>query len=161
MSKLNLKTLDESAGSIVTAFYYKRRNKDSRFVAPSQTFDFLFMGTYPLQRRVYVWSEGIYICILFSILSNDNRTNVVVVGGMKNSSEKVPSPKFIINNLDWKFIKKDTYPETIHLTNSCVDYIAKQIKNSGGLLCSKFPDSWQLDISSKTLSDSIIINNLT
>jgi hypothetical protein len=162
MSKLRLKKIDESAGSIVTAFFHKKKVEDSRFSAPSQEFDFLYIGTYPLQRRVFVWKEGIYTCILFSLPSNDNKTSLIVVGGMKTSAlEMNMSPKYILANLDWKFTKKDTYPDTLHASNSLINYIANQIKIKSGLICSGFPDGWQLDITSKTLSINVIINNLS
>lgn len=162
MSKLSLKKTNESAGSIVTAFYHKKKEDDFRFTAPSQEFDFLYIGTYPLQRRVYIWKEGAYACILFSVPSNDKMTSIIVVGGMKIlARENNLSPKFILDHLEWKFTKKDSYPDTLHAANALVDYTARQLKMNDGLILSGFPEGWQLDITSKTLSDSTIISNLS
>lgn len=161
MSKLKIRKINESGASVAAkGFWFHPINKPVASINPNDNFDFSYIGTYPLQRKVYVWTEGKYTCILFSVPNADKISSMIVVGGVETATEKILSPAELIKNLEWKYVKLGDYPETYHQTNLVITYIADKIKSAGGLLNSGFPEGWQLDISSSNLSSINIKNKL-
>lgn len=162
MSKLKLNKINESGAAAIVASsgFWFHPVKSQNVSIINNNFEFLYIGTYPLQRRVYVWKEGIYNCILFSTYNSDNISNLIVVAGSEIKTDQIIPPETLIKNLEWKFVKKDAYPKTYYETNSLISYEANKIKLNGGLINSGFPEGWQLDISSKNLSLMSIKNQL-
>ena len=153
MRKLRLKKLDEGGAAIAAAkgFWFHPSDPVEKSITPSKNFDFAYIGTYPLDRQVYVWNEGIYTCILYSTFSSDSSTNIIVIGGSITANEQIRDPKTIISRLNWAVTNPD-YPKTIHESNMKVRYVANNIKLSGNLIKSGILDAWKLDINSKVLS---------
>ena len=152
MRKLKFKKINESGAlAAVRGFWYHPSEKVEKSINPSKNFDFLYLGTYPLDRQVYVWNEGIYTCILYSTFSSDISTHIIAIGGAVTATEQIRDPKTIISKLGWA-VTNPEYPRSIHETNMKVRYIANTIKASGSLIKSGILDAWKLDINSKTLS---------
>jgi hypothetical protein len=162
MSKLKFKKIEESAGAIVSAkgFWYHPCDKIGPSINPTDYFDFLYIGTYPINRQVYIWNEGIFTCILYSVPSTDGETNLIAIGGSEKVLEKNLSPKELIRTQLWTIIKDDTNPKTFHETNLAIRYVASKIRANNGLLHTEFPVGWKVSISSKILSQKSIIDGL-
>ena len=158
----NKHKINESGAAIAAAagMWNHPVSKDNLMTPPSEQFSFLTISNYPLGREAYVWIEGNCTCILFSTTSGDGYSYVAAIGGAKTTSEQLKSPKFLIKNLHWAFVKDTSSSKTIREINSVIRYEADKIKLAGGLLNSRFPNGWKLDISSKMFSLSEIVRNL-
>lgn len=158
MNKLKF-GMNESAGAIVSAkgFWYHPLEKTG--IAPSQQFDFLYIGMYPLNQIVYIWNEGNYTCLLQSVPENSNYR--LVVRGKLKTSEKLYSPKSLIETPCWTFQNESVIVDSIFKSKESVKYFAERIKSNGSLLKTGFPKGWKLDINSKVLSTRIILNGLS
>lgn len=154
--------VNESGAAIAAAagMWNHPVSKDNLMTPPSEQFSFLAISNYPLGREAYVWFEGSCTCILFSTISGDGYSYIAALGGAKTASEQLKSPKFLIKNLHWAFVKDTSSSKTIREVNAVVRYEANKIKLAGGLINSGFPKGWKLDISSKTFSPSEVIRNL-
>ena len=160
MSKLRFKKIEEG-GSVVAArgFYYHPSDPTEDSLASSKDFDFDYIGTYPANYECYVWDEGIFTCILYAASSSDGLSSIVVIGGVRTTTEHIRSPKDLVGNLNWAVVSS-THPESIRDANKEVRYTASNIKISGGLFKSGILNDWKLDISSEILSTRTIKNGL-
>lgn len=157
MNKLKF-GMNESAGAIVSAKGFWYHPSDKVGIAPSQQFDFLYIGMYPLNQIIYIWNEGNYTCLLQAIPENDKYR--LVVRGTLRLNEKVYSPKNLIETSCWTFQNETVILDSIFKAKGAVKYFAERIKSSGGLLKTGFPKGWKLDINSKILSTRTILNGL-
>ena len=158
MNKLKF-GINESAGAIASAkgFWYHPSEKVN--IAPSQQFDFLYIGMYPLNQLVYIWDEGNYTCLLQTIPVEEKYQ--LVLRGKLRLSEKLYSPKYLIEDSCWTFTNENVIVNSLFEAKTAVKYFAERIKSSGGLLNTGFPKGWKLAISSKVLSTRIILNGLS
>lgn len=127
---------------------------------PHKNFCFTKVSQFPLNFPTYIWVEGKCICILFVTPSKDDLYFTICLGGKPFNQDTNYSPKYIIENLSWVFVKENSYPATIREAVSVITYEAEKIKNNKGLTCTSFPKGWKLDPSSKVFSPYQIVKNL-